>query len=227
MSDDRARLEKILGYQFADMSLLELALTHRSCGSSNNERLEFLGDAIIGLVVSELLFRKFPSNDEGGLTRIRASLVKGETLAAVAVELGLGEYLKLGGGERKSGGHRRQSILADAVEAVIGAVYLDSDIATCRDCIHRWFGNRLDNVVAAQDKDAKTRLQEFLQGRGKKLPVYDVVSVSGDPHDQSFKVSCTVELLPGPVYAEASNRRTAEKLAARQALESLEEIRGK
>ncbi len=227
MKHDYRRLVSILGYQFSDYSLLALALTHRSCGSQNNERLEFLGDSILGMLVSEALFQQCSAANEGELTRLRASLVKGETLADVAAQLGLGEFLRLGVGERKSGGHRRQSILADALEALIGAIYLDGGLSACRDCITRWYGPRFD--VAANDplhKDPKTRLQELLQARGERLPVYDVIRTSGEQHAKQFTVSCKVDLLAHEVCAEAPSRRAAEKRAAQLVLDELELIHG-
>lgn len=222
MKDDNAKLAKVLGHQFSDPSLLQLALTHRSYGAQNNERLEFLGDAVLGVLVSERLFEKLAQANEGELTRLRASLVKGETLAEIATELGLGQHLKLGGGERKSGGHRRRSILADVLEAVLGAIYLDAGLDVCRKCIDNWFGERFDlSAAQRQHKDPKTRLQEFLQGRGQELPVYRVVDIAGEPHNQRFTVACKVTLLPTEICAEADSRRLAEKAAAKLVLAEL------
>ncbi|MCV6604229.1 MAG: ribonuclease III [Porticoccaceae bacterium] len=223
----RQRLINRLGHSFSDQRLLDLALTHRSCGSHNNERLEFLGDSILGAVVTEYLYRHFPQAQEGDLSRVRSSLVKGTSLARVAKGLELGEHLILGAGERKSGGHRRDSILADAVEAIIGAIYLDAGLEAARDCIQQWLQPRLQQLLDNGDlensaKDAKTRLQEFLQARGKALPSYQVESVSGEAHNQQFTISCHVELLPGPVIAEGSNRRKAEQQAAEMALQQLQ-----
>ena len=191
MIDSRQRLQVQLGYEFKTVALLELALTHRSCGARNNERLEFLGDAALNFIMGEALYQQLTAVDEGDLSRQRATLVKGKTLAEIARELNLGEHLLLGSGEMKSGGHRRDSILADAVEAIIGAIYLDSGMAECKKCVLRWFASRLNKVSASADqKDAKTRLQEFLQGRSRPLPQYSVVAVSGEQHCQHFSVQC-------------------------------------
>jgi len=210
-----------LGYTFKDASLLRIALTHRSAVGKNNERLEFLGDSILNFVIAEALFERYPKAKEGELSRLRASLVKGDTLAKLARELDLGAYLKLGGGELKSGGFRRDSILADALEAVLAAVYLDSDFATCRALIQRLFESQLAALpVVAALKDPKTRLQEILQARQQALPSYDIMAVSGEPHAQKFTVRCTLD--DGLVTtAEGSSRRKAEQEAARQALRQL------
>ena len=222
MDVTRKRLLNRLGHNFSNPDLLELALTHRSCGSKNNERLEFLGDAILGAVVAENLFRRFPDAKEGELSRIRSLLVKGTSLAAVARELELGDHLNLGGGERKSGGQRRDSILADAVEAIIGAIYLDAGLEQARHCIEHWLSGHLAQLSdQSQQKDAKTRLQEYLQARGKTLPRYQVENVSGEAHDQYFTVSCHVQLLPEPVIAAGSSRRKAEQQAADNVLKKL------
>jgi ribonuclease-3 len=210
-----------LGVGFADTGLLALALTHRSHGSANNERLEYLGDAVLSFVVAELLFRRFPDASEGELSRYRASLVSGETLAAIAAGLGLGEQLRLGEGEMKSGGQRRATILADALEAVFGAVYLDQGLDAARAVAGRLFG---DAIAALPEsgalKDPKTRLQEWLQGRGFALPAYTVLEVSGEPHQQHFKVRCDVAELSLAAEAEGSSRRRAEQEAAQRILES-------
>ena len=210
-----------LGYTFTDDALLRTALTHRSAAGTNNERLEFLGDSILNFVIAEALFEHYPKAREGELSRLRASLVKGDTLADAARAIELGDYLNLGSGELKSGGFRRDSILADALEALLAAVYLDSDFATCRALIRRLFGPQLAALPAAdQLKDPKTRLQEALQARQQALPVYDVLAVSGEPHDQKFTVRCTID--NGLVtVAEGASRRKAEQEAARQALRQL------
>ncbi|MEZ5589474.1 MAG: ribonuclease III [Gammaproteobacteria bacterium] len=210
-----------LGYTFTDDVLLRTALTHRSATGTNNERLEFLGDSILNFVIAEALFEHYPKAREGELSRLRASLVKGDTLADAARAIELGDYLNLGSGELKSGGFRRDSILADALEALLAAVYLDSDFATCRALIRRLFGQQLAALPAAdQLKDPKTRLQEALQARQQALPVYDVLAVSGEPHDQKFTVRCTID--NGLVtIAEGASRRKAEQEAARQALKEL------
>ena len=217
------QLCRSLGYSFNDKRLLDNALTHRSAGSRNNERLEFLGDAILSFVISAELYLRFPDADEGALSRLRASLVKGDTLAEMARELSLGDYLNLGSGELKSGGFRRDSILADAVEAILGAVYLDSGIDTVRDLILRLYGSRIAAVTPkAVLKDPKTRLQEFLQSRRRPLPVYAVESMSGEAHAQTFTVSCQVDGMDEITYGTASSRRKAEQMAAELALQMLE-----
>ncbi len=217
-----AVLQQALGHQFADPELLVMALTHRSAGSKNNERLEFLGDSIINHIVADALYQRFPRAREGDLSRMRASLVKGDTLAELARELQLGEYLLLGPGERKSGGYRRSSILADTLEALAGAIVLDAGYERCRDCVLCWFGTRLDQLAAgAVDKDAKTRLQEYLQGRGNPLPEYELVAVEGDDHDQHFSVACRLSRPQLVVQGSGSSRRKAEQAAARDALQRL------
>jgi len=217
------KLQERLGYTFNDPDLLDQALTHRSVGSRNNERLEFLGDAILSFIVAELLYHAEPDAHEGRLTRLRAHLVRRETLARIARELELGDALRLGPGELKSGGRRRDSILADAFEGVIGAIYLDSGLASCRQVLDALYAERL--IRAAQEvglKDAKTRLQESLQGQGRALPQYAVVKLEGAAHDQSFTVECQVEGIPHPVKGTGSSRRKAEQDAASRALEALD-----
>ncbi|TNF05631.1 MAG: ribonuclease III [Gammaproteobacteria bacterium] len=221
MNINQQRLLKRIGYDFQDQALYELALTHRSYGANNNERLEFLGDAALNFIIGHAIYQKLPETSEGDLSRYRASLVKGKTLAEVARELGIGENLKLGGGELKSGGHRRESILADAVEAIIGAIYLDGGMAACEKVVLAWFAERLDNLSEISLKDPKTQLQELLQSRGKSLPVYEVVNITGEAHDQYFTVTCSVEGLPTPTVGEGSSRRSAEKKAAAAALSGL------
>ncbi|AQQ68024.1 ribonuclease III [Microbulbifer agarilyticus] len=215
------RLSGRLGYQFTNQELLDLALTHRSLGSRNNERLEFLGDSILGFTISAALYEKFPEGREGQMSRLRAQLVSGETLAKVARELQLGECLRLGEGEMKSGGHRRASILADAVEAIIGAIYLDSGLEAARERVLAWFAARLQGLSLETAKDPKTRLQEWLQARHKPLPEYQVVEVAGEEHSQQFIVECRVSGLAAPVKGVASNRRAAEKSAAAEAYAQL------
>lgn len=218
------RLQTKLGHVFKDQQLFAQALTHRSVGNSNNERLEFLGDSLLSSFITSQLFQLFPSTKEGQLSRLRAQLVKGETLAALAREFELGDCLILGEGELKSGGHRRDSILADSLEALIGAIYLDTDYEHCRSCVLPWFESRLASLdLNTSSKDPKTKLQELLQGRGLALPNYELVQSKGQDHAQIFTVECRISLLPEPVIAEASNRRKAEKLAAAQVLRLLEE----
>jgi len=214
-------LLKALGYQFNDPSWLELALTHRSVsGARNNERLEFLGDSILNFVVADFLYQRFPGENEGRLSRLRARLVKQETLADVARALHLGDYLKLGAGELKSGGFRRESILADTVEAILGAIYRDcQDMKRCSGLVQAWLGERLLSVAQeAVLKDSKSRLQEFLQGRRLGLPLYTVVSIQGEAHNQFFHVSCEVPGLADPTQGRGVSRRYAEQEAAAQAL---------
>ncbi|VAW79347.1 Ribonuclease III [hydrothermal vent metagenome] len=215
-------LVRSLDCKFQQAELLEAAVTHRSAGSRNNERLEFLGDAVLGFVVAELLFEKFPDASEGQLSRLRASLVKRDTLADVARELDLGDYLRLGSGELKSGGFRRDSILADALEAILGAILLDSGYETCRDSIHQLFAVKIDGLSSVSElKDPKTLLQEFLQSRRLSLPVYEITSVSGKAHQQHFVVECKVVDLDLSVTGEGNNRRGAEQAAARRMLDQV------
>jgi len=213
-------LAKSVGYQFKDPRLLDIAVTHRSAGSGNNERLEFLGDAVLGQVVAEWLYRSFPESDEGQLSRLRASLVKREALADIARELALGDFLRLGSGELKSGGFRRGSILADALEAVFGAVLVDGGFEACRDCIHRLYAQRFENISVVDElKDPKTRLQEYLQSRKLALPEYEMVRVTGKAHNQLFDVECRVIALDLVCVGQGSSRRKAEQAAAVRMLE--------
>lgn len=221
MNISKQRLLQRIGYDFNDSDLFELALTHRSHGSRNNERLEFLGDAALNFIVGHAIFQRLPESKEGELSRYRANLVKGVTLAEIANELQLGEHLHLGGGEMKSGGHRRASILADTVEAIIGAIYIDGGMTSCETCVLHWFDSRLENLAQSGQKDAKTKLQEFLQARGYSLPLYEVVDISGEAHSQAFTVECQVEGLKKPTKGQGSSRRNAEKKAAETALKGL------
>jgi ribonuclease III len=223
-SDSFSRLTQVLSYRFNNISLLTVALTHRSFGTPNNERLEFLGDAILSYVMAELLFTRFPSANEGQLTRLRADLVKEETLADIAIQLKLGGELRLGGGELKSGGWRRASILADALEAIVGAVYLDSnnDIFPVKQLIKHLYADRFVKLDLKESKDAKTRLQEYLQARRLELPTYRVLTVVGNPHEQHFSIECRVSGLEKPTYGEGNSRRHAEQVAAAQALDLLQ-----
>ncbi len=217
------RLSDRLGHVFSDTALLRQALTHRSAASRNNERLEFLGDSLLNFLIAEALYTDHGQLPEGDLSRLRAHLVKGDTLAEIAREIGLGDYLILGGGELKSGGYRRDSILADAVEALIAAVYLDGGMEACRALVQRLYAERLRQVDPKKmGKDAKTRLQEWLQKRKVPLPRYEVLQVTGPAHDQTFHVACHVEGLP-PFKASAGSRRKAEQLAAGRALSHLED----
>ena len=218
--DPAGWLHERLGCSLADSGLLLRALTHRSYGPDHNERLEYLGDAVLTFVVAELLFQAHPEASEGELSRYRASLVSGDALAAIALELGLGDYLRLGEGELKSGGQRRASILADALEALVGALYLDQGLEAARALAARLFDRQLAALPqSAELKDAKTRLQEWVQGRGLGLPAYSVLEVSGEPHEQRFRVRCDVVELAVAAEAEGSSRRRAEQEAALRVLE--------
>lgn len=213
-------LQERLGCTLADPSLLARALTHRSHGPDNNERLEYLGDAVLTFVVAEMLYRRFGDASEGELSRYRASLVSGESLAAIATGIGLGEQMRLGDGEVKSGGHRRSTILADGLEALLGAIYLDRGLDAARAAAEKLLREPLAALPAAAElKDAKTRLQEWLQGRGYGLPAYSVLEVSGEPHDQRFRVRCDVAELAVAADAEGSSRRRAEQEAAQRVLD--------
>jgi ribonuclease-3 len=219
---EREWAEARLGYAFRDPALLDAALTHRSASKRNYERLEFLGDAVLNFATAVLLYRAFPDADEGDLSRYRATLVSGASLAAVAAGLGLGERLRLGSGELKSGGFRRSSILADALEALFGAVFLDGGAAAATEVIERLFVGRVGALPEARElKDPKTRLQEHLQAKGLPLPAYAVEAVSGEPHEQWFVASCEVAALGARASGEGSSRRRAEQEAALRVLEQV------
>ncbi len=223
MSGLLSNLEKAIDYKFQDEALLETALTHRSFGHGNNERLEYLGDAALGFIIADAIFQKFPQATEGELTRLRSSLVKGETLAILGRELSLGEYIKLGPGEMKSGGWRRDSILANTLEAIIGAVYLDADVEVCRKCVISLYQQLLSNVSPDNlSKDPKTSLQELLQSRRLELPAYHVLSETGNAHERIFNVECTIIDPKISVQAEGRSKRLAEQSAAEKALPALE-----
>lgn len=214
-----------LTYRFRDPALAQLALTHRSAGKPNNERLEFLGDALLGVVVAELLYEAHPNASEGELSRLRAQLVNGQALAVIARELELGDELKLGSGELKSGGFRRDSILADAFEALVAAIYLDSDFAQCREAVRSLFAERVA-AIPRSSKDAKTRLQEWLQARGWPLPHYELKDSYGEDHAKTFDVSCTIaEPVPISEDGRGGSRRAAEQDAAEAVLRQLQETR--
>jgi ribonuclease III len=218
----RSELIKRLGYVFRDATLLARALTHRSRSSQNYERLEFLGDSILSFVIADVLYDRFPQLSEGELTRLRATLVRRETLATLARELDLGDCLDLGGGELKSGGFDRDSILADALEAVIGAIYKDGGIESVRDVVLRRYELILNSIDPRTIlKDPKTRLQEFLQRQSLSTPTYSVLDVGGEPHQQHFIVECRVPGLDEAVRGEGSSRRYAEQAAAARACELL------
>lgn len=224
MSDDNLnRLMHHLGYQFKQKTLLKTALTHRSVGGNHNERLEFIGDALLNCTIGIELFKRFPKAQEGELTRLRAQLVKGETVAELAKDLNIGEFLCLGLGELKSGGHQRVSILSDALEAIIGAIYLDSDMSTCSGKILNWYEKRLTTVAieGGFQKDAKTKLQEWMQAKHLPLPEYKIIRMEGDAQDPIFTVQCMISVLPSPVEATGSSRRQAEQLVAETILSLL------
>jgi ribonuclease-3 len=207
---------RLPGYDFVDPGLLAQALTHRSAAPPHNERLEFLGDALVNLFIAEALYKRWPRADEGTLTRARAELVRESSLATIARTLDLGAHLVLGPGEMKSGGHRRDSILADAVEAIVGAIHLDAGFDACRAAVLPWFESAIEALPPPNKigKDAKTRLQEWVQGRGKPLPVYRLMSESGDEHAKIFRVACTLSDPAVECEGEATSRRAAEQLAA-------------
>lgn len=225
MTPDLDHFCRLIGYPFNDKGLLEQALTRRSVARQrNNERLEFLGDAVLGQVVAWWLYQHFPDATEGQLTRMRASLVREGTLAAVARDMQFSDFLIMGMGDLKSGGHRRPSILADALEAVIGAIALDSDRDTCEAIVLRWFEQRLAAVSPeAESKDAKTRLQERLQARQQELPSYGIDGITGQSPHEVFRVHCRLDGHGQVFEAEGSSRRRAEQKAAEQALRWLEE----
>lgn len=216
------QISKRIGYKFQDRTLLVQALTHRSAGEAHNERLEYLGDSILGFIIAKELFLRFPDVPEGNLTRMRSSLVKGETLAQLARDMDLGQSLRLGPGELKSGGFARDSILADSVESLIGAVYMETDMDTCEKLVLSWFETKLNNLDPDfHPKDAKTRLQEYLQSKKLPLPDYQVSQITGKSHNQKFFVQCRVKLLDKPVKGEGPSRRKAEQDAASHALRKL------
>jgi len=217
------RLIAFTGYQFKRRELLEQALTHRSHSrAANNERLEFLGDSVLSLIISNFIYQRFENASEGRLSRIRASLVKQDTLAKVAREMELGDHIQLGGGELKSGGFRRDSILSDTLEALIGAIYLDSDYLQAEKTVLHLFDDLLQAVdVDNSLKDAKTQLQEYLQGRQKSLPLYKVTQTNGKSHDQVFTVSCELNDLGLQSEGQGSSRKKAEQQAAHNILHKL------
>ena len=216
------RLEQQLGYRFEDQRQLQMALTHRSHGATNNERLEFLGDSILNFIIGEALFGRIPAAREGQLSRLRSQLVKGETLAELAREFEMGDYLILGEGELKSGGRNRDSILADSVEAIIGAIYLERGLEICRERVLAWFASRLEATsIDTSAKDSKSRLQEYLQAQRQPLPEYAVIDVSGEGHAQVFTIECRVAIAKKATHASASNRRDAEKQSAALMLKQL------
>lgn len=223
MKPSLARLCERLGYEFIQPGLIETALTHRSFGSPNNERLEFLGDAVLSVIISEALYRTFPSCNEGAMSRLRANIVNGDRLAEVARRLDIGDELLMGPGELKSGGFRRGSILAGALEAVIGAVYLEGGFEAARRVVMAVFQPEIAGIsVEGLNKDPKTRLQEYLQARRLPLPEYQVAGVEGRDHSQRFRVECRVAGVERAVTGEGGSRRRAEQDAASRALQALQ-----
>jgi len=217
-------LLKKLEYSFNDVSLLEEALTHRSYSSKNNERLEFLGDGILNFVIAHELFKSYPDVQEGDLSRLRANLVNKDSLAEIAAHLALGEVIRLGSGELKSGGFRRPSILADAVESIFGAVYCDGGFEACRELIVRLYASRLSLSMDLQSlKDPKTQLQELLQSRRFSLPDYQVLNITGQAHAQIFHVRCSIEKMNIEISGEGKSRRKAEQIAAGRAIVLVEQ----
>ncbi len=222
MTNAIAKLETAFSYQFKSRALAQLALTHRSAEPSNNERLEFLGDAILGFTIAAELYRRYPDAPEGELSRLRARLVNQQSLADIANRLQLGELLTLGPGELKSGGRQRVSILSDVVEAVFGAIYLDGGLEVCNSVILSTYGAQLaDGGSEEKSKDAKTRLQELLQAKSLALPHYEIISIDGEAHQQTFMVSCQIALLKQATNGVGSNRKVAEQQAAEKALQAL------
>lgn len=217
-ADNLAALQRSIGYQFSDLGLLQQALTHKSHSKTNNERLEFVGDAVLGYLVGSMLYRNYPHVQEDALSLMRAQLVRGKTLAQVAMRLNLPDYLQLGSGELRSGGRQRASILADALEAVIGAVHEDGGIEQAQQLVQKLFADLTQGLDAESLKDPKTRLQELLQGNGLDLPTYTVEQVSGADHQRQYTVKCEVPSLAVQAVAADSSRRSAEKAAAHEVL---------
>ncbi len=222
---DLDKLQRKLGYHFSDILWLELALTHRSKSKLNYERLEFLGDSLLGFIISDCLFNQFPQEPEGILTRLRASIVRQKSLAKVAREFGFSDFLILGAGEGRSGGHERDSTLSDVLEAVIAAIYIDGGITPARTFIERTFAAKMDLLDPnVQLKDPKSQLQEWLQKLGYEVPEYRVAEISGKDHDQIFEVGCITLMSPEIFFGRGSSRRIAEQKAAKHALEKLKLI---
>lgn len=224
MTRNSAVLCKKLGLQFNDLELMQRALTHRSAGSRNNERLEYLGDSILGFVIAEYLYERFSQSDEGILSRLRSGLVNQESLAELARGFELGDYLILGSGELKSGGHRRDSILSDSLEALFGALYEDQGIMAARAWILDLFSDRLNDLsLSARQKDPKTRLQEFMQSKRLELPEYTLISTDGLSHQQCFRVQCKISILSESISGVGSSRKKAEQQAAAGVLDALKQ----
>lgn len=223
MNDAVKAIEKHFQYRFSNTDLLQLAFTHRSCATEHNERLEFLGDAVLDLIISDILFSHYPSVDEGDLSRMRSWLVKKESLYAIGEQYQLSQYIKMGEGEARSGGMQRKSTIADTVEALIAAIYLDGGFQQAVACIKLMFAKRIHDLPDANSlKDAKSRLQEYLQLHHIDLPVYQLVNEVGKPHEKTFTVSCYVEQFDLNELADAASRRKAEQIAAQKVLDKLQ-----
>ncbi|WP_343155277.1 ribonuclease III [Buchnera aphidicola (Kurisakia onigurumii)] len=217
--EDKNKLQKIIGYTFINVELLSLALTHRSASSHHNERLEFLGDSILSFIIADALYKYFPKVNEGDMSRMRATLVRGNTLANIAHEFKLGEYLYLGQGELKSGGVQRESILANTIEALIGGIFLDSNIYTVQKLVLKWYKSRLKKInPGITQKDPKTRLQEYLQSKHLSLPSYLIVQIYGEAHNQIFTIHCQINGINEYSIGIGTSRRKAEQDAAQRAL---------
>ena len=215
-------MKNVLGHDFSNTELLTMALTHRSFSRNHNERLEFLGDALLGMFIADELYIKFPEAAESDLTRLRSSLVKKEALAQLAKQLDLGSHIRFGIGENKSGGRQKDSLLANTLEALIGAIYLDSDLENCRRFILKLYASLLDELTAENiPKDPKSELQEYLQANKKSLPAYNVVAEEGEAHDKLFTIECSVDGITKPIVAKGRSKRNAEQTAARTALEMI------
>ena len=213
-----------LGYSFKDSALLEMALSHRSYSPSSYERLEFLGDSILNFVITEFLYHHYPNVAEGELSRMRALLVNGETLASLAKELQIGNNVRLGSSELRSGGKERRSILADALESIVGAIYLDAGFERCRSCILQWWEGRLNSLSTLKvTKDPKSLLQEWSQANKMSLPIYEVEKIEGQAHNQIFSVSCRIAGLPSVTKGQSTSRRHAERQAAELYLKNIEQ----
>ncbi len=222
MKPKHAALQQTIGYQFDEPDLLVRALTHRSFAADNNERLEFIGDGLVNAVVAELLFTQFPDLDEGSLSRLRSKLVSKEGLATLAERFELGPLVLLGTGERKSGGRHRASIMADTVEALAGGMLVEAGFGVASEVVATWFVADVASLDINTTRDAKTRLQEWLQGKGYPLPVYEVLAISGDDHNQMFDVECSCKASQSTRVGTASSRKKAEQKAAEAMLEILE-----
>ena len=215
-------MKNVLGHDFSNTELLTMALTHRSFSRNHNERLEFLGDALLGMFIADELYIKFPEAAESDLTRLRSSLVKKEALAQLAKQLDLGSHIRFGIGENKSGGRQKESLLANTLEALIGAIYLDSDLENCRRFILKLYASLLDELTAENiPKDPKSELQEYLQANKKSLPAYNVVAEEGEAHDKLFTIECSIDGITKPIVAKGRSKRNAEQTAARAALEMI------